>query len=139
MVIWLLGIQGGLRGVPQIISCTVNFTGFFSNFTVRTEITDNNTAKLGENILHDHFLCFHISLHPIQGHKLPSYNLIFWRMPFVIHSFFFCLKKSNKLIISHKSLCILQPFFLQSLSRILTGFVRKEKRSLSRIPFRMSA
>ena len=37
------------------------------------------------------------------------------------------------------SLCILQPFFLQSLSRILTGFVRKEKRSLSWIPFRMSA
>ena len=71
----MLGIQGGLRGVPQIISCTFNFTGFFSNFTVRTEITDNNTAKLGENILHDYFLCFHISLHPIQGYKLLSYNI----------------------------------------------------------------
>ena len=37
IVISLLGIQGGLRGVPQIISCTFNFTGFFSNFTVKQQ------------------------------------------------------------------------------------------------------
>ena len=52
IVISLLGIQGGLRGVPQIISCTFNFTGFFSIFTVKQQ----SQTKLKEKLLHDYFL-----------------------------------------------------------------------------------
>ena len=51
-VISLLGIQGGLRGVPQIISCTFNFTGFFSSFTVKQQ----SQTKLEEKLLHDYIL-----------------------------------------------------------------------------------
>ena len=48
-------------------------------------------------------LCFHISLHPIQGYELPSYN-IYLKETFLIQSFLFKTHFSKNQINYHSQI-----------------------------------
>ena len=73
---------------PITLECTFNFTGFISHSVV---ITDNSTQQ---NQRKKYYMitsiCCHISLHPIQGYKLPGFiRLYIFKGTFFNSNFFF--------------------------------------------------
>ena len=103
---------------PQIISCLlVSFLIPLQNINHRQQ----HIAKLEENILHDYFLCFHISLHPIQGYKLLSYN-IFLKEHFSNSIFSF----ENSFLKNRINYC--SNFRWRGSSLVATRFLKQESR-----------
>ena len=126
MWLFLLGIQGGFRGViiPPSYFLYVYFYWFLF-FIPRwnSNHRQQHTVKLEENILYNEIIYFHISLHPIQGYKLPSCNIEGAIQSFLLNTHF---QKSNKLSLTNTYTFKLIRWRGSSL--VATRFLKQESR-----------
>ena len=98
---------------------------FYSTLKQQPQTTAHSKIRLEENILYNEIIYFHISLHPIQGYKLPSYIFEGAIRSFLLKTHF---QKSNKLSLTNTYILNFKLIRWRGSSLVATRFLRQKSR-----------